>query len=381
MMNVGFGVTLLSKCINNGGIDGIGSYTRELLNAMSTMQGVNLTPVSFGETIPKEILDHSNNSLTLSKFGGQAIISAVSGASFSDSHYIKNNGISLYHATDHRIPKLKGVPVVATLMDAIPLSNPEWVNMRFAMLKFALWKKSAHWAEHVLTISEYSKQQIVEHFHIPENKISVIPLGVDARWFKDIESYKLQAVKSRYKLSERFYLSVGTIQPRKNIKRIIDAHSLLPNDVRKSAPLIIVGRYGWMCNDIVEKLESGIYGNAVVWLRHVPDEDLLALVRLSSALVFTSLSEGFGLPVLEAFASGTPVITSNTSSLPEVAGDAAILINPLDTEAISNAMLEVFEDSELVSVLIKKGRIRANLFTWDRTALSTVKAYQKVLGF
>lgn len=381
MINVGYGVSVLSRCLRNGGIDGIGSYTKELMYSFQDFDDVKITSVSFGEVIPQQILKQSNDSIRLSGFGAQAILSASTGVAFPDSKRLKSSTkIDLFHATDHRIPKLVGVPVIATLMDAIPLSNPEWINMKFAKLKFALWKKSAQWAEHVLTISEYSKQQIIEHFGLAEEKISVVPLGVDNRWFQSQENIFLDAIKTKYDLPDRYLLSVGTIQPRKNIERVVEAHQKLSAKVRQEVPLVIVGRHGWMCDELIKKLESGCYKDSVIWLRHLPDEELVAVVQMATALVFASLGEGFGLPVLEAFAAGTPVITSNTTSLPEVAGDAALLVNPIDVDEISHTMARIIEDNQLVINLQEEGRLRAKAYTWEKTASLTVQSYRKVLN-
>ena len=143
---------------------------------------------------------------------------------------------------------------------------------------------------------------------------------------------------------------------------------------------MVVGRAGWQCDEIVSRLGQGAYGAGVRWFKHLPDNELRAVLQDSIALVFPSLHEGFGLPVLEAFASRTPVIASNTTSLPEVAGDAALLIDPHDEEAIADAMRRVVEDDDLASWLKARGYERAALFTWDRTAEMTVQSYRRVFG-
>ena len=184
----------------------------------------------------------------------------------------------------------------------------------------------------------------------------------------------------RYGLPDKFFLFVGTLQPRKNIARVIEAYRSLPQGIRNEVPLVIVGRAGWQCDEIADALASGNYGTSVFWLRHLPDDDLLAVMKAATALVFPSLYEGFGLPVLEAFAAGTPVITSNGTSLPEVAGDAALLVDPVDIASIAEAMLRLLENPELVNILREKGYVRAREHSWDRTALMTLDVYRRVLG-
>src|SRR5690606_21388960 len=155
---------------------------------------------------------------------------------------------------------------------------------------------------------------------------------------------EVQETTQRLALPERYFLAVGTLQPRKNIKRVIDAYRRLPESARSGSELIVAGRAGWQCEEEIAALTSGLCGGNIRWVNHLSDNDLIIAVQNATALVFPSLCEGFGLPVIEAFAAGTPVITSNTTSLPEVAGDAALLIDPLQVTKISEAMLAILED-------------------------------------
>jgi len=182
-----------------------------------------------------------------------------------------------------------------------------------------------------------------------------------------------------YQLPETFFISVGTLQPRKNVESTILAHRAFIAAERARTPLIIIGRAGWKCEEVTKLIEEDSTSGAVRWLNHVPDADLLPVLKLASALVFPSLGEGFGLPVLEAFAASVPVITSNSSSLPEVAGDAAILINPLDVDAISNAMKQVLENLDLVMLLRQRGVARARRFSWQTCADLTLEVYKRML--
>jgi alpha-1,3-rhamnosyl/mannosyltransferase len=339
-------------------------------------EDVVLAPVSFGHALPDGM---AARTLQRGRFPPAAVMSAVSGLPFFGAGRMAKD-IDLMHATDHLIPNFGRVPVVATIMDAIPLSHPEWVSMRLRSVKSALWRRSAHWASHVITISEYSKQEIEQHFGIPASKISVIPLGVDERWFQPIATTTMSETLRRYGLPDHFFLFVGTLQPRKNIARVIEAYRSLPQGIKNDVPLVIIGRAGWQCDDVVDALTLGQYGPSVFWLKHVPDDDLLVVVKAAAALVFPSLYEGFGLPVLEAFAAGTPVITSNGTSLPEVAGNAALLVDPLDSENIAEAMQRLLDNPELANTLRAAGYVRARVHSWERTASMTKNVYQEVLG-
>ena len=265
-------------------------------------------------------------------------------------------------------------------MDAIPLSHPHWSRGNHRGLKNALWVRAANWADQIITISEYSKLELAKWTGISLNKISVIPLGVDKRWFREVPAAEFAQVRARYALPERFFISVGTLQPRKNIEGAILAHRSMPQAERQRVPLVIVGRAGWKCEAVLKMIDEDTSSGAVRWLQHVPEADLLAVVKSASALVFASLAEGFGLPVLEAFAAQVPVVTSNTTSLPEVTGDAALTVDPLDVAALSAAMTRVIGDEALANDLKQRGLLRAQVFNWQTCAAATVGVYQEVLG-
>lgn len=367
---------MLCRGLAKGGIDGIGNYTRALLSHLDAAQDLHVVPYSY---LNLEGVLSERQILPVGRFEPQALYSILSGAAFPLASHALGGKVDLVHATDHLIPSLRRTPVVATLMDAIPLAHPEWVSYRFKRIKNALWRRSACWADHVITPSTHAKQELTTWFGIPEQRISVTPLGVDERWFHAPLPSIRDAVRRRHGLPDTFFLFVGTLQPRKNLGRVIAAHRSLSTALRRDVPLVVVGRAGWGCDAEVAILTDGDAG-ALRWLRHVPDDDLLALVSTAAALVFPSLHEGFGLPVLEAFAAGTPVITSTTTSLPEVAGDAAWLLNPLETHAIAEAMLGLIESTTLANTLRDKGRARATQFSWAQTAAMTAAVYHHTLS-
>ncbi len=295
-------------------------------------------------------------------------------------HSALKKQVDLFHATDHLIPRLPGVPVLATIMDAIPLSHPEWVRLNYRALKTWLWRRAGQWADHVVTISEYSKQDIVEQFAIPPERVSVVPLGVDQRYFEKIDEENKAGVLKKLGLPSRFFLFIGTLQPRKNVERVIDAHATLPLEVQQEFPMVVVGRAGWCVDALLEKLQRAEAGGTVRWLKYLPDYEARALLQSACALVFPSLYEGYGLPVVEAFASRLPVITSNTTALPEVAEGAALMVNPLDIEEIGHAMRRIVDDAELAGELREKGFVRAREATWAACADKTAKLYRQLIS-
>lgn len=372
-MRVGLGATAWCRGVQSGRMDGIANYTQELFRHLSDRC---LVPVVFGSAGSDELDGFVVRRLPL--YSVSALWSGLSGAAFPGTRTLQSS-IDLFHATDHFTPKLSGIPVVATLMDAFPLSHPQWASQRARRAKNWLWRKSGQWADHVITISEFSKSEISRHFGIPDNKISVTPLGVDKRYFERVAAAEAKQCLSALNVPERFFLFVGTFQPRKNIDRIISAHESLPQSLRRSIPLLIVGHRGWGSESLVARLNAYGDGGDVRWLNHIDDLSKRVLLQNAVALVFPSLAEGFGLPVLEGFASQTPVITSNTSSLPEVAGQAAWLVDPHDVRAIAEAMATLAHEEAVRRDFIDKGLKRAGNFTWNACAGRTEKVYAHVL--
>jgi glycosyltransferase involved in cell wall biosynthesis len=378
-VKVGFGTTALARSIAHGGVDGIGSYTRELGGALLASGSVDLVPAGFGAFVGDDVLPCAHPPVDLGNHPVMATLGAVTPWTCGGEKALAAQHVDVFHATDHLIPKFSTMPVIATLMDAIPLSNPEWTTIKFAALRRWLLKRSGAWADHVITISDYSKRAIVEHFDIAPERISVVPLGVHARFFDMIDETGRDEVLKRLNLPARFYLCVGTLQPRKNLERVLDAHAMLPAALRRDIPLVVVGRAGWGCESLVARLRAMEADGCARWLQYLPDFDVRALMQSASALVFASLCEGFGLPVVEAFAARLPVVASNTTSVPEVAGDAAVLVDPCNAAEIADAMRLLIEDPRKSDALRAAGLERAREFTWQTCADKTLAVYRSVL--
>jgi len=380
-LRVGFGATAWSKGVAHQALDGIGYYTQSLAQALDA-SNVECHPVAFGQAgaslQQQAVFQHPFQSAP--RYPWSAVRSFLTGANFSAYAGLRGR-IDLFHATDHHIPKLKGIPLVATLFDAIPLSHPEWGNPKLRWLKNEVWKRTVAWADQVITISEFSKAEIVQHFGISEDRIKITYLGVDEKYSVAIPAHLKSATLQKFKLERPFFLCVGTLQPRKNIERLLMAFDNLPESVKAHFDLIIVGRHGWGVPELVTQLNhlNQNPNSHVKWLGGVSEADKLALLQSATSLVFPSLSEGFGLPLVEGFASGTPVIASNTTSLGEVAGHAALGVNPLQTEALTHAMQTMAENSDLRAELAQKGRARSENFTWAKCASQTQSIYQSML--
>ncbi|WP_255772724.1 glycosyltransferase family 4 protein [Paracandidimonas lactea] len=377
-MVVGFGSTVLAKGGAGGILDGIGSYTQELGAALLDID-VDIRPVTFGVDAGNLIFDRRVTCLPNFAYG--LGFSSFLGRSFPSSGDLCKN-IDIFHATDHHIPRLKQTPVVATLMDAIPLAHPEWASQRLRRIKNLLWKHTTTWADRVVTISEYSKLDLIKFFDVPPDRIRVVPLGVDTRYFEKTDDQRTcEYLRSQAVSAKGFFLFIGTLQPRKNVDAILDAYCLLPEDIASDIPLVIVGRMGWGCEQLVDRINSftTIKNRRVIWLKAVSDIEKRMLLRSALALVFPSLYEGFGLPVLEAFASGLPVITSNSTALYEVAQGASLLVSPTCIEEIAQAMSKLVTNEPLRDELRELGLERAKQYTWENCARLTRDTYGELL--
>jgi glycosyltransferase involved in cell wall biosynthesis len=372
-MRIGFGCTGLLRGITPGHIDGIGVYTNELLHAIPRVDpACILKPTLFGSKDGVE--QKSALRFPLSYELGSAI-SYTTRLKTVGSDSIESE-IDLFHATDHYIPKLKNVPVVSTIMDVIPIKHPELANPKLRQIKNRVFIDAANSSNHVITISEFSASDIVNYMGLDRSRITVIPLGVNGKFFSQISTIERELAMKKFAIRPDYFLFLGTLQPRKNLERVLDAYQALSKNIQEQHALVVVGAAREGMDHLQQRLTSMGEKMPVKWLRYIDSEDLMPVIQSAKALVFPSLYEGFGLPVLEAFASRIPVITSNTSSLPEVAGEAAILVDPLSSDAIAHAMRTIAEDSALCSLLVEKGTAQVTKFTWAHTAKKTLEVYK-----
>jgi glycosyltransferase involved in cell wall biosynthesis len=233
---------------------------------------------------------------------------------------------------------------------------------------------NARAARRVIAVSQATQDDLVQHYGLEPGKITVVYSGWDERMQPVEDETTIERVKARYGIRGEYVLYVGTLQPRKNLGRLLEAYGLLRKQAQRGgAPgLVIAGRKGWLYDPIFQQVERLGLESEVVFPGYVTQEDLPALLSGARLFVFPSLYEGFGLPVLEAMACGTPVVCSNVSSLPEVAGDAALLVDPLDVKGMAEAMNRLLQDEGLRTELVERGYRQVRRFSWDRCARETL---------
>lgn len=285
--------------------------------------------------------------------------------------------IDLLHV-QYLAPPLCPVPVVVSVHDIAPERYPQFFTPAAVAQLRIIMPLMVRRAATVLTLSEFSKQDIVRRYCVPPEKVVVAPGAADPMFRPLHDTARLEGVRARYKTSERFILCVGNLQPRKNLRALIAAYVKLRRAGAISHRLVLVGRRAWLYDDTFAAARDSGYTDELVFTDYVPDEDLVALYNAADLFVYPSIFEGFGLPPLEAMACGTPVIASNTSAIPETVGDAALTVNPFDIEGLASALAMALTDAELRAQLSTRGVQRAAVFSWENTARTILNVYRGV---
>jgi glycosyltransferase involved in cell wall biosynthesis len=284
--------------------------------------------------------------------------------------------VDVFHNLGQRPPAFRFKREVVTVHDVFPISGGDYSTPDFQRKFSALLRKAVERADRIITLSEYTASQVVLHCGVERSRIRVVPGGI---WPETQVLSPGDAARERDRVvgdGHEMLLMVGVIDNRKNVVNALRALQLLPPRYR----LVLAGGNGYGSEAVHGFIASQRLEERVKVLGYVASEALAALYRSASALLFPSLEEGFGFPVLEAMVRGLPVVTSNTSSLPEVGGDSALYADPRDPHSIAGEVTRAVEDLELRRELIRKGALRSCEFTWERTARETLRVYEDLLG-
>ncbi len=288
--------------------------------------------------------------------------------------------LDLLHSTSYVQPLLCPTRSVVTMLDLSFLRMPESFNRWNRVYLSTMARITAARCDRILTISESTRQDVIRFMGVPPSKVQVTYLGVDPVFRPQDDQALLARFRAERRLPERFLLYVGTLEPRKNVERLVEAYARARREHQIPHKLVLGGAKGWLYERIFARVHELGLEEDVLFGSYIPYDELPLWYNCADIFIYPSLYEGFGLPPLEAMACGTAVITSSVSSLPEVVGNAAVTVNPLDVDALAGAIAQLLDDDALRRRLEAEGPRQAARFSWKETAASTLRAYHQVLG-
>jgi glycosyltransferase involved in cell wall biosynthesis len=294
---------------------------------------------------------------------------------------LRRRPVDLLHV-QYTAPPLAPCPVVTTIHDLSFEHLPETFKRRSRVQLRLTVRATARRAAHVIASSEYTRRDLIETYGLDPLRVTAIPLAVSPR-FRPVEAEgELERVRKRYGIEGEYVLAVGSIQPRKNLARLVRAYSALRRERGRSnlPQLVLVGKKAWLYGDTLTAIEEEKLGDSVVLTGYVSEGDLPALYTGARCFAYPSFYEGFGLPPLEAMSCGAPVLTGNLTSLPEVVGDAGLMVDPFDTGALAEGLARLIDDDALRASLRERGLTRARRFDWRDTARMTLQVYRRVMS-
>ena len=294
---------------------------------------------------------------------------------------LRRRPVDLLHV-QYTAPPLAPCPVVATVHDLSFEHIPETFKLRSRVQLRITVRATVRRAAHVIAPSEFTRRDLVETYKLDPARVTAIPLAVSPRFRRAEDAAEVARVRGRYGIAAEYVLAVGSIQPRKNLARLLRAYSALRRARGRSnlPQLVLVGKKAWLYGETLRAVEAEGLAGSVVLTGYVPEADLPALYSGALCFAYPSFYEGFGLPPLEAMSCGAPVLTGNLTSLPEVVGDAALTVDPFDVEALADALGRLIDDDALRARLRERGLQRARDFDWRDTARMTLLTYRRVIG-
>ena len=373
-MKIGLGVTALNNSRFSGRRDGISTYSAslraEMLRQFPNHAFVDAPFARRGAMRGTPLRHYEVN----------AVASALLGVRYTPEMLFSDN-LDLFHALDHFIPKMT-IPVVATIHDVGPLSHPQLWPQRFRYWKNHLFRAKCRFPTKIIAVSEFTAVEISRHVGISTRDIEVIYEGIsDYILNESLNSLNWDYIEQKFQLKPGYIVYCGSVAEKKNIGRLLIAHGGLPIELKRRHPLVLIGGVPAkeQASAVLEGIRRGEAERCVKWLGTLSDEDSAKVVHHSELMVFPSLHEGFGLPVVEAFQLGVPVMTSNVGALPEISGGAAALMNPLDIQEMSHLLQQLLADRGRRRELVARGKERTSEFSWKKCSRFTFEVYERVL--
>jgi glycosyltransferase involved in cell wall biosynthesis len=365
---------------------GFKTYTENLISALARMDTEN-EYILYTDRASGDLIGSLNNP----NFHGCVVSSAYPfvGVLWREqvklARYAKKDRVDLFHSPCLTAPLNLDCPLVVTVHDMIWASpenftgNISWLLKRRLIdwYNYLVPKQAIRRASAIITVSHASKQSILEHLKLPSEKVVVTHEAAGPAFRQIDDPGRIKAVREKYRLPPDFMLAIGAADPRKNIQNLIQTYQMLPHSLKGKHRLVIVWTHHFLEQEISRRVDELSLTQNVQFLRQVPNEDLVLLYNAAALFVFPSRFEGFGLPLLEAMSCGAPVIAADNSSIPEIAGEAAMYFDALDPQTMTDAMTQTLGDGKTRADLIQMGLARAGTFSWERCANETLQVYRQ----
>ncbi len=364
-MRIGLETSALS--VDRGGT---ATYVRQLMSGLATHPGLTIEPFAFhAPALDRKTIISRLGTLRRDLLWSQVALPA----------HAHRRGVDVLHLTGGAIPLASRCPRVVTVHDDVSvLHHREFYTPWMVQYTRTVRLRAIKRAQGIITQSEFSRRAMVQALGLAEDRIDVIPLGVNERFSSPLAPEELNDVRQRLALHRPYLLHVGVLSPRKNLVRLMRAFQALRRQHGIPHQLVLAGSRGWADAEILEARAQLDPAGRDILLPGPLAEDLPAVYRMADLVVYPSLYETFGLPPLEAMASGVPVVASNIAAIPEVTGDAALLVDPADEGALADAIWQVLSSPAQRERMTRRGRERAAAFTWQRTAAETIRVYERV---
>ncbi len=360
-------------------LEGIGRFTLETIKRICENHPEHTFYLLFDRMFDKEYVFSENVKPIIVPFQARHPLLWRFWFHYQVPRVLKSLKPAVFVSTDGYSPLETETPIVNVIHDLNFEHNPQHLPKGVRKYYLKYFPQYARIATRIATVSEYSKKDIHETYNIPNDKIDVVYNGVSSEFEPLIEAQK-NIVKINFTNEKDYFVYVGSLHPRKNIEKLFEAFAKFKKQTNSKLALVVVGEAMFMSKTIQKTYDNHLFKDDIIFTGRVSNKELGLLLGAAYAMTYVPIFEGFGIPILEAFACDVPVITSNCTSMPEVAGDAAILCDPNNINDISNAMIKLTSNDELRLSLIEKGRVQREKFTWDKSAERLWKSIEKAIA-
>ncbi|VAX18154.1 hypothetical protein MNBD_NITROSPINAE03-700 [hydrothermal vent metagenome] len=359
---------------------GVGYYVTNLIREFQSIDATNeYFMISNNHSYESEFRNLSNFTNFKTWISNENHIIGDLWESFYLPRLLLNKNVDVFHGPAFMIPlRSVGFRTVVTIHDVVAFTRTETVPKKYALYMRILLKQVVRKVDKIIAPSISTKNDLIKYLNTPEEKIHVVYNAVSPKYSPAAPGHDYGEIKRKFGIRNKYILFAGNLEPRKNLIRLMEAFNMALPKLSGEYQLVICGKRGWLYQDILRTYEKFNLNNEIILTNYVTEQDLINLYQSADIFAFPTLYEGFGFPPLEAMGCGVPVITSNVSSLPEIVGDAAVLVNPLDTGEISEALVTMASSEALREELKEKGLKRSALFSWKDTARKTLDIYASV---